>query len=44
MWDMDVEECAELGHDYKEYSEWDIIADAMTYVQVCTWCGEELED
>lgn len=44
MWDMDVEECAELGHDYVEGSGWDMIADATFYWQYCAWCGEELED
>lgn len=44
MWDMEVEECAELGHDFNEISEYDYVSDGLVYSQACTWCGTELED
>ena len=42
-WDYEVEECAELGHEFVEGAVYDITADAMTYEQYCTWCGIGLE-
>lgn len=44
MWDYEVEECAELGHEFVEDAEYDPAADCMEYSQYCEWCGTELED
>lgn len=42
MWDYDVEECAELGHEYEESNTFD--NGEPGYIKHCTWCGITEED
>lgn len=38
MWDYEVDECSELGHEYDEGIDLDMTGEPVS-VYHCTWCG-----